>query len=73
MDNKLNKKENTLRSIVKAITWRIIATSTTFLLAMFFFKSDPSALEKASWVALAEILIKTLLYYLHERFWVNLK
>ncbi len=57
------------RHIAKAITWRIIASTTTFLLAMFFFGDDPNATEKATAVAVAETFLKMGLYYLHERAW----
>ena len=57
------------RHIAKTITWRIIATGTTFLLTIFFFREDPNATEKASWVALFEATLKMLLYYYHERVW----
>ncbi|MEO9871858.1 DUF2061 domain-containing protein [Ekhidna sp.] len=57
------------RHIAKTITWRLIATSTTFILTIFFFREDPNATEKASWVALIETSIKMILYYYHERIW----
>ena len=57
------------RHFAKTITWRIIASLTTFLLALFFFKDDPNAKEKAIGVAIAEFLIKMILYYFHERLW----
>ena len=57
------------RHIVKTITWRVIASVTTFLLAFIFFKDTPEAIEKASGVAVAESVIKMALYYYHERFW----
>lgn len=57
------------RHILKTITWRIIATGTTFLLTIFFFREDPNATEKAGWVALFETSIKMVLYYYHERVW----
>ena len=59
------------RHIAKTITWRIVATGTTFILTMFFFRADPDATEKASWVALIETSIKMVIYYYHERFWFN--
>lgn len=61
------------RHIAKTITWRLIATSTTFVLTMLFFRDDPNATEKATGVAIAETLIKMIIYYYHERFWYNLK
>lgn len=57
------------RHIAKTITWRIVASLTTFLLTIFFFKDDPNATEKALGVAVLETLIKMVLYYYHERAW----
>ncbi len=59
------------RHFVKAISWRVLASVTTFLIAWFFFKEDPKATEKATGIALAESLIKIIFYYLHERFWIR--
>lgn len=59
------------RHIAKTITWRIVATGTTFILTMFFFREDPNATEKASWVALIETILKMALYYYHERIWFS--
>lgn len=61
------------RHIVKTITWRIIATATTFTLTMIFFREDPNATEKASWVAFIETVLKMALYYYHERIWFKFK
>lgn len=57
------------RHLAKAITWRIIASITTFCIAYFFFKEDPLAVQKATGVALTESVIKMGLYYFHERIW----
>ncbi len=57
------------RHIVKTITWRVIASVTTFILAFVFFQEDPDAVKKATGVAVAESIIKMALYYYHERFW----
>ncbi|QHI35462.1 hypothetical protein IMCC3317_08080 [Kordia antarctica] len=57
------------RHIVKTITWRILASITTFLLAILFFKEDSHAVEKALGIALTESVLKMILYYYHERFW----
>lgn len=61
------------RHIAKTLTWRVIATGVTFLLTLFFFREDPDATEKASWVALTESIIKMVLYYYHERIWFTNK
>jgi len=57
------------RHLAKTITWRIIASITTFLLAYLFFRDDKEAVSKASGVALAEAAIKMAHYYFHERAW----
>jgi len=62
-----------VKSILKAITWRIIASGTTFALALIFFGDDPRAAQKATGVALAESFIKIIFYYLHERAWAQLR
>ena len=57
------------RHIAKAITWRIIASITTFVIARWFFSDDPDATQKATWVALSESGVKMIFYYFHERAW----
>lgn len=57
------------RHIAKTITWRIIASLTTFVIAYLFFRDDAAAAEKAGGVALTESIIKMGLYYYHERIW----
>jgi uncharacterized membrane protein len=53
------------RSAAKAISWRIIGTADTFLIAWFITK-EPIA---AGAIASLEVLTKTVLYYFHERGW----
>jgi uncharacterized membrane protein len=55
------------RSIVKAVTWRILGTLDTFIISSFFTKS----IKHASSIALIELATKPVLYFLHERFWNN--
>lgn len=57
------------RHIAKTITWRIIASGTTFVLAYLFFQDDAAAVEKAGGIAAVESVLKMLFYYLHERAW----
>lgn len=54
-----------IRSLVKAISWRLVGSMDTFLLAMIFTGSGKYAVSIAS----AEALTKIVLYYLHERAW----
>lgn len=53
------------RSLVKTLTWRIIASTDTFLIAYFFTES---AAIGAS-IAGVEVITKMILYYFHERGW----
>lgn len=64
---------NRKRHIAKTITWRIIASGTTFLLALIFFSDDPNATKKATGIAVAESIIKMVFYYFHERAWYKSK
>lgn len=66
-------RDRPVKSIIKAVTWRIIASGTTFGLAMLFFGDDPYAAQKATGVAVAESAIKLLLYFLHERAWTTVR
>lgn len=65
------EKESRLRSILKAVTWRLIATGTTFTLAYTIFRGTgcEDVLEKSTLVAALELVIKLVVYYLHERAW----
>ena len=62
-------KKSRIRHLAKAVTWRVIASGTTFLLAWFFFQDDAKAVQKATSVAVAESVLKMALYYFHERAW----
>lgn len=64
-------KESKWRSVLKAVTWRIIATGTTFTLAYLVFRESGcgDVLQKSSIVAGLELCLKLVIYYLHERMW----
>ena len=51
--------------LIKTITWRIIASTTTFLLAKLFGLT----IDMALYVAVTEFVLKMVLYYFHERIW----
>ena len=61
MEDKVEAK----RHLVKAVTWRIIASITTALIA-FAFGLPPKAVGA---VFVADLIIKFVLYYVHERVW----
>ena len=64
------------RHIAKAITWRIIGTTDTWLISyilVYYFGDAPEkATEAASYIAGLELITKTILYYFHERIWYGL-
>lgn len=53
-------------SLYKAFTWRAIATCATMLLVYI----GTGHLALAAVVGAGDIVLKILLYYLHERAWV---
>lgn len=57
------------RSIVKSITWRILATLTTVSLVWIF----SGRLYLAFSVGALEIIAKLFIYYFHERAWNKIK
>jgi len=63
----MDAKKSRIRHIAKTITWRIIASLTTFILA-YVFTQD---ITKSLWLMGTEMVLKLLLYYYHERVWFN--
>lgn len=53
------------RSIVKTITWRVTGSGATFLIA-FLAVGDISI---SGTIALIQLVLNTILYYIHERIW----
>jgi uncharacterized membrane protein len=58
--------EKPVRSLAKAISWRIVATLTTILLVVVFSKGDWTL---GGVVGISELILKTVIYYFHERVW----
>ena len=56
---------NKSRHIAKTLTWRIIASLDTFIIAWLI----TGKLDWASAIAGVEVLTKMILYYGHERVW----
>jgi len=57
--------EKRTRSLLKAVSWRVVATLTTILLVVIFSKD----LALGTAVGITELGVKTVIYYLHERAW----
>ena len=62
-------KSKIRRSLVKTLTWRILATTDTFIIAWFI----TGQLKWAGAIAGIEVVTKLILYYLHERGWNKIK
>ena len=56
------------RSIVKSLTFRILATIITLVIVWIFTRD----IVISSSVTIAENLLKMLIYYLHERAWAGI-
>ena len=54
-----------LRSLLKAISWRVVGSLDTFILSMIVTGNAHYAVS----IATAEALTKVVLYYVHERLW----
>jgi uncharacterized membrane protein len=58
-------QETTTRSLVKTISWRITGSGATFLLSY----AVSGNFTMAGTIAVAQVIVNTALYYLHERIW----
>jgi uncharacterized membrane protein len=59
--------ESHMRSIVKGLTWRVVATSTTTLIAWLITGEVDMALK----IGFFEFFAKLMIYYAHERIWIQ--
>ena len=60
--------ESRYRTVVKALSWRLIATTVTFTITLLL----TGAIETAITVGLLDTIIKLSAYYGHERMWMKL-
>jgi len=62
---KLIYRESHLRSLLKGVSWRVIASLTTISIAYVITGKIDIALE----IGAIEVVAKVFLYYAHERIW----
>jgi len=62
-------KETNKRSVVKGITWRVVATTTTMIIVYLFF----GRLDLAIATGLIESVLKIGLFWVHERAWFKIR
>lgn len=70
LDNsKVKYSDSHLRSVVKALSWRILGTLDTVLISWFITGKIALALS----IGGIELITKMVLYFFHERFWNIIK
>ena len=57
--------DSNLRSIVKTISWRLTGSGATFLIVLLISGN----LSIAGPIAITQLIVNTILYYIHERIW----
>ena len=62
-------RETNIRSVVKGVTWRILATTTTIVIVYTFF----GRLDLAIAAGMIETVLKVGLYWVHERAWFKIR
>lgn len=84
ISNEIGVKEQKKRAIAKALSWRVIGSIDTmiiaFVLMSFFGQSEATDLCKDSAsnaqiafsIGIVEVISKSFLYYFHERMWTRL-
>ncbi|MDG3581276.1 MULTISPECIES: DUF2061 domain-containing protein [Galbibacter] len=65
---KANVPDSKKRHLLKTVTWRILGTIDTMVLA-WIISGDPFTGLK---IGFAEVITKMVLYYLHERTWYRI-
>ena len=63
------KRFGVTRTIYKTLSWRVLATVVTFIIAGEILSTKDNA---ALYIAVIEVFTKSLLYYMHERLWLIL-
>jgi uncharacterized membrane protein len=64
-DSENTYQETPTRSILKAFSWRVVATLATIGIVFAF----TGKLQLSLKVGIVEVLVKALIYYFHERAW----
>jgi uncharacterized membrane protein len=67
------KKSSHIRSILKGISWRLIATTDTVLVVLLVTcLLGHCSIENAIKIGASEFLLKLAIYYFHERIWLRI-
>jgi uncharacterized membrane protein len=63
------QRESKARSVLKSVSWRIVATLTTMLIVYLVTGSVEGALT----VGGVEVIVKIIVYFFHERAWGSIR
>ena len=63
--------EKPIRSVAKAVSWRVVGTIDTFLVSYLILGEDNWG--EASAIAAVDFVTKMILYFAHERVWNKIK
>jgi len=58
-----------VRSFTKTISWRLTGTGATFLISYLMLRD----VSIAGSIAIIQLVVNTILYYIHERIWNKIK
>lgn len=60
--------ESRSRSLLKGLTWRVVATLTTIVIAWAITGDVDTAIQ----IGFIEVFAKIAIYYVHERAWLHI-
>jgi len=67
---KISKK----RHLIKAVTWNLLAMTTTFFILSYlppYFGFEPIDKSSVGWLVVLDRVAKLIFYYFHERTWLS--
>ena len=71
-------RDSPQRSLIKALTYRILASGVMFVAFFIIFRSTTKrtlneSLGDATLISVIDFTVKLAIYYFHERFWSGIK
>lgn len=83
-DKRPKGRDSVKRSMLKAVSWRVVGTIDTFLLSYLiisflgplfglnFIEDGGNIAQTAGYIAIAEVVTKLIIYTLHEQVWTRI-
>jgi uncharacterized membrane protein len=68
LSTQMTSTESHTRSLLKGVTWRMLATTTTVIVSWFVIGEVGTALQ----IGFIEVFAKIAIYYIHERIWAKI-